>query len=833
MMTNILKFQLFLLIVFQLVLLPAQEVKDNFLLNPQGDTVYLKPVPLSEITSNIESAYDKIKKAEEGLIPAKEFLKFDSLYSAALKGLDSLKAVIIAKEEYSIKEINDKLNKWGNYSKILDTWNEKIKNRIKVLETHLFDLQVLSESWRLTLSGAKEGGVPDNVLSSATDLIKKINQIDSELKSAQTEALRKQNNITELRLIADEVITYFNTTRVKLQADFFRQDSPPLWAAADSSANLSNIKSQFNETLNQNQRKLIEFYESNSTTLLVHFLIFLALWIGFYFLHKQVIEITKEESSTNLNKSKYVVSKHSLSALILSLFISIWLYQTMVSVVNDIFQLFYLIIAILFLPGYIDKRLKTILYSLLALLIINEYQLFIPGKSLIARIFLLVESVLTVWILFKISSRSYFISQTLEKYKWGVLLKFIPIFYLFIGISIIGNIFGLVNLSILLDNTVVNALINLIILILVVMVLNRTLTILLRTSFFQKSNIIKNNLRTIEKNTFSVVHVIAVLLWFRSILKLLGVLPALNEWFNEAIQTSWKIGNSTIDVGGIINFILVIIGTSIFIRIVKSLLKDELYPRIKLPRGVPGAISMIVGYVLVGYGIFIALGAAGVNLSQFGLIAGALGVGIGFGLQGIVANFIAGLVLAFERPIQVGDTIKVGTMMGDVLSIGVRSCTIKTFDGLEVIIPNSTLITNDVTNFTLSDRKRRRDINVGVAYGTDPHVVMELMKKVANDHPEVQKIPAPWVLFDGFGDSSLDFRLRIWTTMDTGMTTKSDVTIAIYDALNKAGITIPFPQQDLYIKSLPGSNDEMKPATKKKIATKEKSDTTDKDENKN
>ncbi len=832
-MTNILKFQLFLLIVFQLVLLPAQEVKDNFLLNPQGDTVYLKPVPLSEITSNIESAYDKIKKAEEGLIPAKEFLKFDSLYSAALKGLDSLKAVIIAKEEYSIKEINDKLNKWGNYSKILDTWNEKIKNRIKVLETHLFDLQVLSESWRLTLSGAKEGGVPDNVLSSATDLIKKINQIDSELKSAQTEALRKQNNITELRLIADEVITYFNTTRVKLQADFFRQDSPPLWAAADSSANLSNIKSQFNETLNQNQRKLIEFYESNSTTLLVHFLIFLALWIGFYFLHKQVIEITKEESSTNLNKSKYVVSKHSLSALILSLFISIWLYQTMVSVVNDIFQLFYLIIAILFLPGYIDKRLKTILYSLLALLIINEYQLFIPGKSLIARIFLLVESVLTVWILFKISSRSYFISQTLEKYKWGVLLKFIPIFYLFIGISIIGNIFGLVNLSILLDNTVVNALINLIILILVVMVLNRTLTILLRTSFFQKSNIIKNNLRTIEKNTFSVVHVIAVLLWFRSILKLLGVLPALNEWFNEAIQTSWKIGNSTIDVGGIINFILVIIGTSIFIRIVKSLLKDELYPRIKLPRGVPGAISMIVGYVLVGYGIFIALGAAGVNLSQFGLIAGALGVGIGFGLQGIVANFIAGLVLAFERPIQVGDTIKVGTMMGDVLSIGVRSCTIKTFDGLEVIIPNSTLITNDVTNFTLSDRKRRRDINVGVAYGTDPHVVMELMKKVANDHPEVQKIPAPWVLFDGFGDSSLDFRLRIWTTMDTGMTTKSDVTIAIYDALNKAGITIPFPQQDLYIKSLPGSNDEMKPATKKKIATKEKSDTTDKDENKN
>jgi len=812
--------------------LPAQEVKDDFLVNPQGDTVYIKPVPLSEITSNIESAYDKIKKAEEGLKPGKDFLKFDSLYSLALKDLDSLKAVILAKEEYSIKEINDELNKWGNYSKILDTWNEKIKNRIKVLETHLFDIQVLSESWRLTLSGAKEGGVPDNVLSSATDLIKKINQIDSEHKSAQTEALRKQNNITELRLIVDEVITHLNETRLKMQADFFRQDSPPLWAAADSSSRLNNIKSKFNESLNQNQRKLIEFYESNSTTLLVHFLIFLALWIGFYFLHKQVIEITKDENNTILDKSKYVVSKHTLSALILSLFISIWLYQSMVSVVNDILQLLYLIIAILFLPGYIDKRLKTILYSLLALLIIHEYQLFIPGKSLITRIFLLAEGAFTAWILFKITSRSYFISQTLEKYKWGVLLKLIPIFYLFIGISIIGNIFGLVNLSILLDNTVVNALINLIILILVVMVLNRTLSILLRTSFFQQSNIIKNHLETIEKNTFSVVHVLGVLLWFRSILKLLGVLPALNEWFNEAIQTSWKIGESEINVGGIITFILVIIGTNIFIRVVKALLKDELYPRIKLPRGVPGAISMIVGYVLVGYGIFIALGAAGVNLSQFGLIAGALGVGIGFGLQGIVANFIAGLVLAFERPIQVGDTIQVGTMMGDVRSIGVRSCTIKTFDGLEVIIPNSTLITNDVTNYTLSDRKRRRDINVGVAYGTDPHVVLELLKKVANEHPGVQKLPAPWALFDGFGDSSLNFRIRIWTTMDDGMSTKSEVTIAIYDALNEAGITIPFPQQDLYIKSLPGGVDEKKSATKKRNTTKEKSDTTDKEENK-
>ena len=826
-MTNILKFQLFLLIVFQLAQLSAQEVKDDILVSPKGDTIYIKPVPLSEITGNIENAYDKIKKAEERLKPDKDFLKFDSLYKVALKELDSLRATIMTKEEFSVKDINDKIKKWNQYSVTLINWQKKINERIRILEADLFDISVLKETWKQTLTGAREGGVPANLLTTVTDLIKKIDQIDSDVKSAQTEALRKQNNITELRLIIDDVITHLNEIRLKLQSDYFRQDSPPLWAAADSSARISSIKSQFNKTVKQSRRQFSEFYENNSTTLLVHFLIFLALWFGFYFLHKLVIELIKEEKNRLLDKSENVVSKHLLAALILSLFMSVWLYQSRVSIVNDIIQLLYLVIAILFLPGYIDKRLKTILYTLLALFFIHEIQLFITGKSLFFRIILFAESILTIWILFRLTSRTYFISQLLSNSNWGVLKKLNPIFYLFIGVSIIGNIFGLMNLSILLVNTVANALFNIIILILVIMVFNRSISILLRTNLFQKSNIVKNHLGLIEKRTFSIVQILGILLWIRSILILIGVFAALNDWFNEAIQTSWSIGESTINVGGIINFILVIISTNILIRIVKTLLNDELYPRVKLPRGVPGAISMIVGYVLVGYGIFIALGAAGINLSQFGLIAGALGVGIGFGLQGIVANFIAGLVLAFERPIQVGDTIEVGTMMGDVLHIGVRACKIRTFDGSEVVVPNSTLITNDVTNWTLSDRKKRRDIPVNVAYGTDPKVVLALIKKVANEHPGVQKYPAPWALFDGFGDSSLNFRVRIWTTMDDGMTTKSEVTVAIYEALRQAGIEIPFPQQDIYIKSLPDGNDEKKPTTRKKIVPKKKSDTPD------
>jgi small-conductance mechanosensitive channel len=353
----------------------------------------------------------------------------------------------------------------------------------------------------------------------------------------------------------------------------------------------------------------------------------------------------------------------------------------------------------------------------------------------------------------------------------------------------------------LLNSTVVYTLFNLNILLLAITVLNRVIMILLRTPFMQGSNMIKNHTEEFERWSFNIIQVVGVLLLLRSILRLLGIWVNIQEWFNEFINETYQVGNSSIAIGGIITFILVIIVTIMVYRFIKALLVEEVFPRVKLPRGVPGAISMITGYVIVAFGFFLALGSVA-DLSSFGLLAGALGVGIGFGLQGIVANFIAGIVLAFERPIQVGDEIELTQTMGIVTSIGVRSTTIRTYDGSEVIVPNSDLITKDVINWTLTDRRKRRDINIGVAYGTDPDVVLDLIKRVSAEHPNVQNIPAPWALFDGFGDSSLNFRVRIWTTMDTGMTTKSEVTVMIYDALREAGIEIPFPQRDLHIKSL-------------------------------
>jgi potassium-dependent mechanosensitive channel len=182
------------------------------------------------------------------------------------------------------------------------------------------------------------------------------------------------------------------------------------------------------------------------------------------------------------------------------------------------------------------------------------------------------------------------------------------------------------------------------------------------------------------------------------------------------------------------------------------------------------------------------------------VLAGAFGVGIGFGLQNIVNNFISGLILLYERPIQIGDTVEVGSLTGEVKRIGIRSSTLRTFQGAEVIVPNANLIAEQVVNWTLSDRQRRIELPVGVAYGTDPQRVLAILLDVAKASSEVLEDPPPLALFRGFGDSALNFELRVWTGLATYLEVHSRIAIAVNAALREAAIEIPFPQRDLHIK---------------------------------
>lgn len=186
------------------------------------------------------------------------------------------------------------------------------------------------------------------------------------------------------------------------------------------------------------------------------------------------------------------------------------------------------------------------------------------------------------------------------------------------------------------------------------------------------------------------------------------------------------------------------------------------------------------------------------------IILGALSVGIGFGLQNIFNNLVSGLILLLERPIKIGDTIEVGPLIGIVKSIGIRASNVQTVDGAEIIVPNGNLVSNEVINWTLNDKRRRIEILAGVAYSSDPHQVHSLCVKILEEHPEVVKNPAPIVLFNNLGESSLEFRLLFWTeNFDEWIRIRSEVMFSIYITFKKEGIVIPFPQRDINIKSMP------------------------------
>jgi len=233
------------------------------------------------------------------------------------------------------------------------------------------------------------------------------------------------------------------------------------------------------------------------------------------------------------------------------------------------------------------------------------------------------------------------------------------------------------------------------------------------------------------------------------------------------------------------------------------LLVHKVLVRYNLDIGVRQSIGTITRYIILVLGLFIIINTAGINLSAITVLFGALGVGIGFGLQNIFNNFISGLIILFERPIKVGDRIEVEDVSGDVVDISARSTTVITNDNISIIIPNSEFISSKVINWSHNDRKIRFRFPVGVSYKEDPYRVRDILMEVMNNNPGVLKSPPPDVWFDEFGDSSLNFKLMVWTTqyVQRPELLKSQLYYEIFAKFKQHRIEIPFPQRDLHVRS--------------------------------
>lgn len=265
----------------------------------------------------------------------------------------------------------------------------------------------------------------------------------------------------------------------------------------------------------------------------------------------------------------------------------------------------------------------------------------------------------------------------------------------------------------------------------------------------------------------------------------------------------FNLGDSAISLGTIIYFIFSFWLLFFISSRARRLLTTRILAKANFEVGLRETIGSATRLTIIIIGTIIIIQSAGIDLSALSLLAGALGVGIGFGLQNITDNSISGLIILFEKPIKVGDRIEVGNVNGDVLSISVRATTILTNDNISIIVPNSEFISKQVINWSHNDRNIRFRIPVGVSYNENPEKVAEILRQVADDNPDVLKKPGPKVLFEGFGDSSLDFELAVWTNsyIDRPRILKSDLYFEIFKRFKEAGVEIPFPQRDIHIRS--------------------------------
>lgn len=244
---------------------------------------------------------------------------------------------------------------------------------------------------------------------------------------------------------------------------------------------------------------------------------------------------------------------------------------------------------------------------------------------------------------------------------------------------------------------------------------------------------------------------------------------------------------------------LVLIGEMVFRRVFLA----RLLKRSRLRPSVQFAVTQIARYTLLVLGIYLSLQAVEINLSSLAFLAGALGVGVGFGLQNIISNFISGLIILAEQPIALGDRVEVSGAVGRVTEISLRSTKVVTSDNICIIVPNSNLITGTVVNWSHGDPTVRTRLQVGVAYGTDIEKVRTLLLEVAAADPDILKNPEPEVLFVGYGDSSINFELAVWSTAvtDKPLRFKSRIYFAMHKILEANKIEIPFPQRDLHLRS--------------------------------
>ena len=697
--------------------------------------------------------------------------------------------------------VNSRVN-WQEYAYKLRSYQSDLQKIIREIQEQQNHYVVNRDKWNNSLPPLERKLSPQ-VISHIKSNLEREDQVIQRYDMRIRDLVTSENKIMQDVIYIDGILNDINLLIDKRRAELFKQNEKNIFAAKYKNSYTGDVLSRLKYAFVENTKSFGFFISGLKKNMLGYLFFFGGLISYFLYIRYKYKSLETVDNYPNYKRiNRVIIQKTWLSIftviLILwnnitpysPLFISLFVYLTAI------------ILLLIILSPLVDPFIRNIIKTAIVLAILSNFEIFAWYFGGYSRFYLLAESIIGIVLTFTFIFPTLGVQKFRDQNKRMLFYTRIVAFIIFglYSIAFLSNLAGYVNLTVFCLKLGIYAGVTSI---LVYGLYRITITLIdasIEVLNIYFPDVVNRFGEDIEKRLNRIVTVVLILFWAVGILRISEVFELVSSRVVTFFTHKLEVGSLSFNLGKLLFFVLVLYGTYVTATFIKRILEREILAKLDMKRGVAASISLTLRIFIVFFGTLIALSVSGLDLGKISIIAGALSVGIGFGLQNIVNNFISGLIIVYEKPVMEGDTVEVDNLLGRVTNIGIRSSTLITYDGAEVVVPNSNLISNQLINWTLSDNKKRIEIKVGTAYGADPGKVIGLLLKAALEHDKVLKEPEPRPFFTDFGDSSLNFRLLFWVRFEDGLQTQSDVAINIYNLFKENNIEIPFPQIDLHIK---------------------------------
>lgn len=763
-------------------------------------------IKISEISIKSGEVWTQTSRLYESLLPDEDIeimkVKNDSLVDYIKSLLKTEMGVDLGTK--NTRYLNNKKVYWKKFADVMDVEKSSLSSNIKTLNEYKNDFNDEILVWEKTKVAVKQEDVEPAVLNRIVELISQMEGVVENVQKKSDKLLAMLDKTTEEEVTLIEYIDRIEKELVEKKSEVFDQDQPPVYSINYAAPTNWKFKEPIIFFYQIEVVELQKYMNDYSGYFVFQLFLIVILIVVFSIIKKRILKAGFNNDTNYKRMLVKIFSRNISAAFIVGLFASALIFPNRPELFKDIVVIVVTIPLLIITTTLINRRFYRYLYLFGVIIYLRLVYTIFPPDNLYSTFTMITVALIEIFPLWKLLVHFY--RNPFDKKIWSnSLIVLLLINIGFAAAGLLGVLYGATMLAEVALRVPIANIFGGILVIITAIIFNGLIDVGLESPYFQKLNFVRLYGYSLRKKFVSAINFIAVAFWVSTMLDTINIKRSIVDGITNFFTDEINVGSASFTLWDIVIFFLVIWLSIVISKMIRILLEQDILNKVKLGKGVPHTIAMMVRYSIITIGVLLAVTAAGIPVDNLTVLFGAFGVGIGFGLQNIFNNIVSGFILLFERPIQIGDTIEVGQLhlTGVVKSIGIRSSNVRTFDGAEVIVPNGQLISNEVVNWTLSDRRRRIEIIAGVAYGSDTHKVRDLLLNILNERDDIINDPKPIVLFNALGESSLDFRMLFWTSNSSEwIHIRSEVMFDVHDVLNKEGITIPFPQMDLHLRSV-------------------------------